>query len=273
MNHSRLKNCTTACLSSLTGTIAPHDLHLLILSSLELILASFFLRIHPNTAVPEATTRLQVLGVAFDHGYSPSCNNNNHPRESPVPPAPLRVLCLQGIQSNNPKIDQPQDPYVDWRQNGTLNWLIMLHSFYAKDCNCSPETFGSLSLQKTCSWENSTAVFDRFHSSSWKLAVNKEIYTDNVCLSFCFWHLFFSPQKTLAVKKNFYWYMVLRQVWFCICLHRKLGGDWQMTNYSEVCQCCLVVFFWTILNLISPASSSGSIENFWLLLLLWEVDG
>ncbi|KAH9554906.1 hypothetical protein CY35_08G087000 [Sphagnum magellanicum] len=53
--------------------------------------------------------RLQVLRVAFDHGYSPSCNNNNHPRESPVLPAPLRVLCLQGIQANNLKIDQPQD--------------------------------------------------------------------------------------------------------------------------------------------------------------------
>ncbi len=143
MNLSRLKNCTTACLSSLTGTIAPHDLHLLILSSLELILASFLLRIHPNTAVPEATTRPQVLGVAFDHGYSPSCNNNNnnHPWESPVSPAPLRVLCLQGIQANNPKIDQPQDPYVNWRQNGTLNWLIMLRSFYAKVRNCCPETF------------------------------------------------------------------------------------------------------------------------------------
>ncbi len=109
MNQSRLKNCKTACLSSLTGTIAPHDLHLLILSSLELILASFLLRIHPNTAAPEATTRLQVLGVAFDHGYSPFCNNNNnnnyHPRESLVPPAPFRELCLQGIQANNPKID------------------------------------------------------------------------------------------------------------------------------------------------------------------------
>jgi hypothetical protein len=83
------------------------------------------------------------LGVAFDHGYSPSCNNNNnnHPWESPVSPAPLRVLCLQGIQANNPKIDQPQDPYVNWRQNGTLNWLIMLRSFYAKVRNCCPETF------------------------------------------------------------------------------------------------------------------------------------
>ncbi len=122
MNQSRLKKCTTACLSSLTGTIAPHDLHLLILSSLELILASFLLRIHPNTDVPEATTSLQVLGVAFDHGYSPrNNNNNNHPWERLVPPAPLRVLCLQGIQTNNPKIDQPQEPYVNSRQNGTLN--------------------------------------------------------------------------------------------------------------------------------------------------------
>jgi hypothetical protein len=54
--------------------------------------------------------------------------------------------------------------------------------------------------------------FTAFILAAENLLSTKKIYTDHVCLSFCFWHLFFSPQKTLAVKKNFYCYMVLRQV-------------------------------------------------------------
>ncbi len=132
MNQSRLKNCTTACLSSLTGTIAPHDLHLLILSSLELILASFLLRIHPNAAVPEATTRLQVLGVAFDHGYSPSCNNNNnnHPWESPSVPSSIDSTLLARDSSQQPQ-DRSTTRFIckleaKWNSKLTDNALFFL---------------------------------------------------------------------------------------------------------------------------------------------------